>query len=196
MRRLRERVRGLGWATLHSEPLRGVLGLLAGLAVTVGAVLALEAAGAGSVELTELLFLGMAAYLSVYVVLTLLAFSRTRWSVVERWARARRPVHWTTRVVTASEPGPGVAVTYAVAYLLADVRAGGTALGFPGEEGERRTFTDYPYFSLSVSSTFGPTDVQVRSTRMRRLVAGHGVTAFAFNTVILGAGVSMLVALR
>lgn len=181
MRRLRERVRGLGWATLHSEPLRGVLGLLAGLAVTVGAVLALEAAGAGSVELTELLFLGMAAYLSVYVVLTLLAFSRTRWSVVERWARARRPVHWTTR---------------AVAYLLADVREGGTALGFPGEVGERRTFTDYPYFSLAVSSTFGPTDVQVRSTRTRRLVAGHGVTAFAFNTVILGAVVSMLVALR
>lgn len=45
-------------------------------------------------------------------------------------------------------------------------------------------------------SAFGPTDVQVRRTDMRKLVATHGVTTFAFNTVILGAVVSMLVALR
>lgn len=87
-----------------------------------------------------------------------------------------------------------VAVTFAVAYLLHDVRSGQRMLEFPGEGA--RCFGDYLYLALAVSSTFGTTDVQVLATPMRRLVASHAVTAFVFNTVILGAVVSLLVSLR
>lgn len=239
MSRLRGWWRGAGWHTLHSETLRGVLSLVAGSAATVVLTLVVEQVRGSGFEVTELLFAGLAVYLATYVWLTLQAFSRTTWSSVEGWARRRTRAHWVTRLVTASEPGPGVAsgvsvvallvavlwlpsqqgggafstgqqllvtavlvaaswltvaVTYSVAYLLADVRSGGTTLHFPGESPRR--FTDYLYFALAVSTTFGPTDVQVLRTDMRRLVATHAVTAFAFNTVVLGAVVSMLVALR
>lgn len=228
-----------GWARLHSETARGVLSLLVGIAAAFVVGLLLERSREGAFDATELMFVGVAAYLVVYVWLTLLAFSRTRWSQVETWALRRTRAHWVTRVLTASEPGPGVAVgvgilallvavfwlpsqqgqgtlttgqqllltgvlvssawltvavTYAVAYLMQDIRSGNRSLDFPG--GGRRTFVDYLYFSLAVNSTFGPTDVQVLTTPLRKLVAGHGVTAFVFNTVILGAVVSMLVALR
>ena len=236
MSRLRSWLR---WERLQSEALRGLLALLVGNLVATLVGLTIDPAGASSAALTELLFLGVAAYLVTYIGLTLVAFTRPRWETVERWARRRTRAHWITRVVTSSEPGPGVAVavsalalvvavywlpsqegtgafgaqvrvvltallvalawltvatTYAVAYLLQDIRSGRTALAFPGES--RGSFTDYLYLSLAVSSTFGTTDVEVLRPRMRRLVAGHGVVAFVFNTVILAAVVSFLVAQR
>lgn len=87
-----------------------------------------------------------------------------------------------------------VAVTYAVAYLLHDVRSGHRALGFPGED--PRSWEDYAYLALSTSTTFGTTDVEVRRTSTRRLVAGHAVLAFVFNTVVLAGVVSTLVTLQ
>lgn len=228
-----------GWARLHSETARGAVSLVVGLGAAYGAGLLLERSREGAFDATELMFVGVAAYLVVYVGLTLLAFSRTRWSQVEAWALRRTGARWVTRVLTASEPGPGVAVgvgllallvavfwlpaqqgagtlstsqqllltgvlvgsawltvavTYAVAYLMHDVRSGHRSLEFP--DAGRCTFVDYLYFALAINSTFGATDVQVLSTPQRKLVAGHGVTAFVFNTVILGALVSMLVALR
>lgn len=87
-----------------------------------------------------------------------------------------------------------VAVTYAVAYLMHDVRSGHEALGFPGEE--QRAVEDYAYLALATSTTFGTTDVEVRRGSTRRLVAGHAVLAFVFNTVILAGVVSTLVTLQ
>lgn len=84
-----------------------------------------------------------------------------------------------------------VVLTYSVAYLMKDARSDYRELAFPGEA-ERRSWTDYLYFSAGVSTSFAPTDVQVRSPRMRRTVTGHSVLAFGFNTVILAAVVSLL----
>lgn len=83
-----------------------------------------------------------------------------------------------------------VALTHSVAYLCADARSGYRMLAFPGEG--TRSWTDYLYFSTSVTTTFAGSDVQVLHPRMRRSVAAHGVVAFVFNTVILAAVVSVL----
>lgn len=82
-------------------------------------------------------------------------------------------------------------MTYAVAYLLANIRSGYAVLGFPGKGGG--SFTDHLYLALMISTTFGTTDVEILEPKTRRLVASHGVLAFVFNTVVLGAVVSVLV---
>lgn len=85
-------------------------------------------------------------------------------------------------------------LTYAVAYLCQDQRtrgAGRADLDFPHTPGPG--WRDYLYLATSVSTTFGATDVQVLTTRMRDLMRSHSVIAFVFNTVILAAVVSLLV---
>ncbi|WP_114907989.1 DUF1345 domain-containing protein [Ornithinimicrobium murale] len=84
-----------------------------------------------------------------------------------------------------------VVLSYSVAYLMKDARSGYHELAFPGEA-ERRSWTDYLYFSVGISTTFAASDVQIRTPRMRRTVTGHSVLAFGFNTVILAAVVSLL----
>ncbi|WP_156759091.1 DUF1345 domain-containing protein [Microbacterium karelineae] len=80
-----------------------------------------------------------------------------------------------------------MALLFAENYVDQDA----TGLRFPG--GEAIGFSDYVYFSLSVQMTFGTTDVDVLTRAARRNVAIHGVTAFAFNTVIIAMIVSLLV---
>ena len=84
-----------------------------------------------------------------------------------------------------------VVLTYSVAYLMKDARSGYQELAFPGAA-ERRSWTDYLYFSAAISTSFAPSDVQVLTPRMRRAVTGHSILAFGFNTVILAAVVSLL----
>lgn len=81
-----------------------------------------------------------------------------------------------------------VAVTYAVHYARVDALA--SSLDFPGSE--EPSFTDYLYMSLAVQTTFGTTDVDVRTRVMRRVVLRHCVLAFGFNTVIVAILISHL----
>lgn len=83
-----------------------------------------------------------------------------------------------------------VVVSFAVAYQAEDLRDVGSGLSFSGSE--QVTWTDYLYFSLAVTTTFGTTDVEVTSGAMRRTVSVHAVLAFVINTVILGAVISAL----
>lgn len=82
-----------------------------------------------------------------------------------------------------------VAVSYAIEYARVDLADGG--LDFPG--GGELGFRDYLYLSLAVSTTFGTTDVAVTSTAMRRLVSGHTVLAFVFNTLVVALVVAALI---
>lgn len=84
-----------------------------------------------------------------------------------------------------------VVLTYSVAYLMKDARSDYRELEFPGGA-ERRSWTDYLYFSAGISTTFAASDVQILTPRMRRTVTGHSILAFGFNTVILAAVVSLL----
>lgn len=94
-------------------------------------------------------------------------------------------------LVMAAASWTNVAVTYAVHYARVDTAASDDApLGFPGHQ--RRSFSDYLYFAGAVQTTFATTDVEVRTTAMRRIVTGHGALAFAFNSVIIAILVSLL----
>jgi uncharacterized membrane protein len=77
---------------------------------------------------------------------------------------------------------------FAVHYVRMDMRHDG--LRFPGTD--HPTFGDYVYFSVAVATTFGATDVAVVHPRLRRVVTGHGVLAFVFNTVVLALVVNVV----
>lgn len=81
-----------------------------------------------------------------------------------------------------------IIVSYAVRYAREDATAGGA--GFPGDSPRR--FADYVYFAAQVSTTFGGSDVELTTTAMRKLVTGHSLVSFAFNTVIVALLVSVL----
>lgn len=228
------------WSSLLSESWRNGLAYVAGVLIAgVVALVARERAGSLTF-LIDALFVAMAGYLCVYVVLTVLAFTRSTWTEVDLWCHRRERRNLLGTLLGITRPGPlvatsvsmvalvvgvfwlptqmngegllqrgvavvlaivllvsawlTVAVTYAVAYLMHDVRSGHEALGFPGDE--PRSVSDYAYLALATSTTFGTTDVEVRRTSLRRLVAGHAVLAFLFNTVILAGVVSTLVTIQ
>ncbi len=64
---------------------------------------------------------------------------------------------------------------------------------FPGKGSP--DFLDFTYFSFVVGMTCQVSDVQVSSSKMRRLVLVHGVISFAFNTAILAMFVNIVAGL-
>lgn len=94
-----------------------------------------------------------------------------------------RTVLLTTVAATVTLSWLVLALGYAVHYARLDAGSDGAHLGFPGDE--RPAFGSYLYFALSISTTFGSTDVTVLTGRLRRSVAQHGVAAFVFNTLIV-----------
>ena len=54
---------------------------------------------------------------------------------------------------------------------------------------------DFLYFSFVIGMTCQVSDVQLRTTAMRRTVLGHGVVSFLFNTVLIAMAVNAGVAL-
>jgi hypothetical protein len=81
-----------------------------------------------------------------------------------------------------------VTAGFAVHYVRMDVRHNG--LRFAGTD--HPSFGDYVYFSVSIATTFGTTDVTVVHPRLRHVVTGHGILAFVFNTVILAMVVNVV----
>lgn len=80
------------------------------------------------------------------------------------------------------------ATHYAYAYYRSD---GDRGLSFPGDGAPE--CLDFAYFSCSVATTFGTTDVEVCSSRFRRIVLGHALLSFGFNTGVLALTFSVLV---
>ncbi|TPW71521.1 DUF1345 domain-containing protein [Schumannella sp. 10F1B-5-1] len=92
-------------------------------------------------------------------------------------------------VITIATSFAANIVSYAVRYARAYAEEGG--LEFPG--GAEPRFADFVYFAAQVSTTFAGSDVQVRSTAMRKIVTVHSILSFTFNTVVVALGVSLLV---
>ena len=84
-----------------------------------------------------------------------------------------------------------VAVTQSLDYLVSPRPPRPRALAFPGTEATR--YSDYLYLAVGVSASFAPTDVQVRSSVIRRRMTIHTLVAFVFSTLILASVVSALV---
>jgi uncharacterized membrane protein len=72
-------------------------------------------------------------------------------------------------------------VSYALHYAQNDFAEPG--LDFPGTR--TNAFADFIYFSLAVATTFGATDVNVTTPRMRKVVNLHVILTFVYNSVII-----------
>jgi uncharacterized membrane protein len=79
-------------------------------------------------------------------------------------------------------------VSYAVHYARVTATVGG--LTFPGDGGV--VFWDCVYLATQVQTTFSSSDVVIETTLTRRIVSGHTLVAFAFNTVIIALLISVL----
>lgn len=62
-------------------------------------------------------------------------------------------------------------------------------LGFPGAD--EPMVVEFLYYAFVIGMTGQVSDVEVRSTAMRRLTLVHGVVSFFFNTVILALAVNV-----
>jgi uncharacterized membrane protein len=72
-------------------------------------------------------------------------------------------------------------VSYAVHYARVTATVGG--LTFPGDRGV--VFWDCVYLATQVQTTFSSSDVVIETTLTRKIITGHTLVAFAFNTVII-----------
>ena len=63
-------------------------------------------------------------------------------------------------------------------------------LDFPATQ--RPSLLEFAYFSFTVGTTFGTSDVTVQSSRLRGIVMCHGILAFVYNTAVLGLVVSLI----
>jgi uncharacterized membrane protein len=79
-------------------------------------------------------------------------------------------------------------ISYAVHYARVTATVGG--LTFPGDGGV--VFWDCVYLATQVQTTFSSSDVVIGTTLTRRIVTGHTLVAFAFNTVIIALLIAVL----
>jgi uncharacterized membrane protein len=63
-------------------------------------------------------------------------------------------------------------------------------LVFPGRADP--SYCDLAYFSFVIGMTFQVSDVQITDQRIRRLVLGHGLISFGYNTAILALVVNVV----
>jgi uncharacterized membrane protein len=77
---------------------------------------------------------------------------------------------------------------YAVRYAREYASNGGFDFA-----GEKPRFGDFFYLAVQVATTFSTSDVQVTTTKARRLVTANSLISFAFNTVTVALLVSVLV---
>jgi uncharacterized membrane protein len=80
-----------------------------------------------------------------------------------------------------------IVVAFAVSHARAD---SDRDLRFPGTESP--VFADYLYLSIQLTTTFGSSDVEVTSTRLRRAISVHSVLAFAYNAFVVALLVSAI----
>ncbi|MGJ6980428.1 DUF1345 domain-containing protein [Aestuariimicrobium soli] len=84
--------------------------------------------------------------------------------------------------------------TFAVEY--ARLWASGEHLRFPTRPGDRddqvRAFEDFIYLGVQVSTTFASSDVELLTTRVRRLVTTQALVGFVYSTVILALFISLV----
>jgi uncharacterized membrane protein len=66
-------------------------------------------------------------------------------------------------------------------------------LDFPGKESP--CYMDFAYFSFVIGMTCQVSDVQISSSKMRRLALVHGLISFVFNTAILAMFVNIIAGL-
>ncbi|MCA1716688.1 MAG: DUF1345 domain-containing protein [Actinobacteria bacterium] len=80
------------------------------------------------------------------------------------------------------------ALYYASMYYKDEERSGG--LEFPGDKEPRKL--DFAYFSFTIGTSFATSDVKVTSRTSRRVVLGHTILSFAYNTVLIAVVINVI----
>jgi uncharacterized membrane protein len=126
-----------------------------------------------------------AAVLSLAAIFVLLA----RKGPIDPWALsmaiASVPLGWSMLHTIA-------AFHYAHVYYATEGEDAG-GLDFPGTK--EPSAWDFLYFSFVIGMTAQVSDVTIHSAGMRRLVLGHSIVSFFYNTVLLALAVNLAVAL-
>jgi uncharacterized membrane protein len=81
------------------------------------------------------------------------------------------------------------ALHYAYLYYRSESSPGG--LDFPGKD--RPEQSDFAYFSFTIGTSFAVSDVSVTDSKVRRVVLGHIILSFAYNTTILASVINLVV---
>lgn len=68
-----------------------------------------------------------------------------------------------------------------------------SSMAFPGPE--PRSFIDFLYLSIQMSTTFSSADVALEKRSVRRLASLHSVLAFAYSTAIIAVFASLLISI-
>ncbi len=82
-----------------------------------------------------------------------------------------------------------ITFAFALHYARRDIEHPGLDFGADAEP----VLSDYGYFAMACSSTFGTTDTAVTTTAMRRTVSLHSVIALFLNTVVIAVVLSIIV---
>ena len=83
---------------------------------------------------------------------------------------------------------------YAHLYYVQSLSAENDQKGgidFPGGN-KKPDYLDFAYFSFVIGMTFQVSDVQISSSKIRKVALLHGLIAFVFNTIILALTISIL----
>lgn len=67
-------------------------------------------------------------------------------------------------------------------------------LNFPNQK--KPDYLDFAYFSFCLGMTFQVSDVEIKSSKMRRIVLGHCLMAFAFNTFVVALTINLIAGLK
>lgn len=84
-----------------------------------------------------------------------------------------------------------IVTVYAYAVHYARVNATEPSVDFPGKE-KSPVFADYLYLSVQLATTFSSSDVNILTTRARRIVTGQTLIAYAYTTFIIALLIAVL----
>lgn len=101
---------------------------------------------------------------------------------------ASRPVLLFTGLVVVAASVALTITAFSVRYAREVAQNGG--LTFPDTPAP--VFSDYVYFATHLSISLGGADVVVETSRLRRMVSTHSIVSYAYNAIVLGLLVSVL----
>ncbi|MEI9932125.1 MAG: DUF1345 domain-containing protein [Rhizomicrobium sp.] len=86
-----------------------------------------------------------------------------------------------------------MAFHYAYLFYSEPGKKPGSGLSFPGTE--EPGAAEFLYYAFVIGMTFQVSDVQVTSTRLRRMTLSHSIVSFFFNTCLIAMAVNAVVAI-
>jgi uncharacterized membrane protein len=81
-------------------------------------------------------------------------------------------------------------LAYAGSYARHYFRTPEGGLDFPGDR--QPDYWDFVYFSFTLGMCFQVSDVTIQNHRIRRMVVGHALISFAYNTAILASAMDLI----